>query len=442
MAQPNLTLNDIAERVSDLTRQFSQVLANDGIQQPTLSPDSPTRYSDLTGETLVLRQHLIDSINDLSVLVQGPSESIVNYCHNVMPDQACLSILNHFHFWFAVPLDHSASYEEISKYTKLPIEVVRRVLEHAVTLRLFSKAGPRGVKHTSRSAALTKESGLRAAVTTLLEEVGPPMTIMNQTLRLHAFDKSELSSGMDVTAFSLLHSGTLFGGKKYTSPWDFIENDGEGESKGWRQRSFADFMSYIKDVFHFEDVVQAVYDWQGAGEIKVVDLGGSGGHDSVALARKFPNLNITVQDLPEARLAFDANTPAELKDRVTFMAHNFFEPQPVQADIYLIKLTLHDWPDAECLKILRALVPSMRKGAKILFVDYVSKQETPDDLPLSIQQMGTSTDLRMLAMFNTEERLVKTWTGLFEAVDDRLAIIRVDANPLGFYAVIEAEWQE
>lgn len=74
-----------------------------------------------------------------------------------MSDQASLNILNHFDFWSAVPLEESASYNVISRHTSLPEEVVRRVLEHAVTLQIFTRAEALSyVKHTSRSAALEK----------------------------------------------------------------------------------------------------------------------------------------------------------------------------------------------------------------------------------------------------------------------------------------------
>lgn len=132
----------------------------------------------------------------------------------------------------------------------------------------------------------------------------------------------------------------------------------------------------------------------------------------------------------------------ELKPRVSFMAHNFFNPQPVNADIYMIKLILHDWPDEESVKILKGLVPAMRPGSKVLFIDYVGKQSNPDDLPRSIQQMGTATDLRMLALFSAEERPIEAWQKLFEAADKRFVIKRVEANPLTFYVVIEAVWEE
>uniref|UniRef100_A0A8H7K7R1 O-methyltransferase C-terminal domain-containing protein n=1 Tax=Bionectria ochroleuca TaxID=29856 RepID=A0A8H7K7R1_BIOOC len=265
------------------------------------------------------------------------------------------------------------------------------------------------------------------------------MSVMPEALSRYSLNKTTLTTDMKETAFALFHSGATQGG--YTTSWELLEQDGEGEKKGWRQRNFVEFMRYIKEIFQLEKVILESYDWKAAGKATVVDIGGSGGHDSVVLAQNFPELTITVQDLPEAGPAFDKNTPAELKDRVSFMAHDFFKPQPVQADIYMIKLILHDWPDKESVQILRGLVPSMRPGSRVLFIDYVGKQSNSEGLPRSIQQMGTATDLRMMALFSAEERPVEAWKEIFRQADERFDIVRVEANPVAFYVVMEAIWR-
>ncbi|VUC33916.1 unnamed protein product [Clonostachys rosea] len=440
MSEAQPTLNSLAAKVTELTQNFTKYLEDNGIPAPSLAADSPTSYSGLNAESFILRQQLLDALNDMWILTQGPSESIFNYVHNVMPDVASLNILNHFDFWSAVPLDGSASYATIAKHTALPEEVVRRVLEHSTTLQIFTRASTPGhVQHTSRSAALAKQSGLRALVSTVLDDAGPPMAVMNEALSRYSLNKTTLTTDMKETAFALFHSGATRGG--YTTSWELLEQDGEGEKKGWRQRNFVEFMRYIKEIFQLEKVILESYDWKAAGKATVVDIGGSGGHDSVVLAQNFPELNITVQDLPEAGPAFEKNTPAELKDRVSFMAHDFFKPQPVQADIYMIKLILHDWPDKESVQILRGLVPSMRPGSRVLFIDYVGKQTNPEGLPRSIQQMGTATDLRMMALFSAEERPVEAWKEIFRQADERFDIVRVEANPVAFYVVMEAIWR-
>ncbi|KMU85622.1 sterigmatocystin 8-O-methyltransferase [Coccidioides immitis H538.4] len=446
MADHQPTLNDLAARVTELAKEFTDYLQEKNVPPPTFAADSPTSYSNLSPESFLTRQMLSDTLMDMWYLVQGPSESIFNYVHTCMPDAAALHLLNYFDFWSSVPLDGSASYADIAKHTSLPEEVVQRILAHATTLRIFAETEPgklsSRIQHTSRSAALARSSGLRALVSTILDDAGPPMMVMNKALQKYTCGKPTLTKNMNETSFALLHSGGLFG--KYANCWEFIENDGEGERKGWRQRNFVEFMRYIKEIFRLEEVVLKSYDWKAAGKATVVDVGGSGGHDDVVLAQNYPDLTITVQDLPQVRPTFEANLPAALKSRASFMEHNFFHPQPVQADIYMIKMILHDWPDQESIQILRSLVPAMKPGARVIFIDYVGKREEREGppLPRSIQQMGTATDLRMMALFNAKERPVDAWKDIFRAADERFEITRVDANPLAFFVVIEAVWRE
>lgn len=191
-----------------------------------------------------------------------------------MPDATCLNILNHFDFWSAVPLDGSASYTEIAAHTSLPLDVVYRVLQHAMTQRIFVETTPGKlsslVKHTSRSAALQKSSGLKALLSTLLDDAGAPLMVLNEALERYSRGKPELSQDMHETAFALYHQEETFG--KFTNSWEFIENDGVGERKGWRQRNFVQFMNYIKEIFQLEKTMLNVYDWKAAGASTVVDV--------------------------------------------------------------------------------------------------------------------------------------------------------------------------
>ena len=107
----------------------------------------------------------------------------------------------------------------------------------------------------------------------------------------------------------------------------------------------------------------------------VVDVGGSRGHVSAFLAQKFPHIHFIVQDLPSTTPDTESGLsyvlPEDMKPRVRVMEHNFFRPQPVEgADVYLFRFVFHNWSDGYCVKILRALLPAMRPGAKIVVNDH------------------------------------------------------------------------
>jgi hypothetical protein len=191
-----------------------------------------------------------------------------------MPDAACLNVLNYFNFWDAVPLDGTASYADIATHTKLPEEVVRRFVQHAATLRIFEETEPgkssSRVKHSFRSAPLARSKGLRALLTTTLDLSGGPLMMLHYALERYSVGKPALPKNINETSFALLYSGGQYG--KFKNTWEMLENEGEGEKKGWRQREFTVFMDYLKEIFGLESVVLNAYDWSALGKAKIVDV--------------------------------------------------------------------------------------------------------------------------------------------------------------------------
>ena len=86
----------------------------------------------------------------------------------------------------------------------------------------------------------------------------------------------------------------------------------------------------------------------------------------MALTTRLPHIMAVVQDLPNP-IAKHIVPPAEIEERITFMVHDFFNEQPVTgADLYLLRLVLHNWSDEDCVRILRALVPALKSGARVV----------------------------------------------------------------------------
>ena len=103
----------------------------------------------------------------------------------------------------------------------------------------------------------------------------------------------------------------------------------------------------------------------------VIDVGGSEGHVSVAIAQRHQHLKFVVQDLPEvietAKLPNDVD--AGVRERVRFEVHDFLTDQRTQGEVFLLRWILHDWPDQYVVRILRHLRPALRPGNKIIVND-------------------------------------------------------------------------
>lgn len=117
----------------------------------------------------------------------------------------------------------------------------------------------------------------------------------------------------------------------------------------------------------------------------VVDLGGSQGHVSAFLAEAVPTLKFVVQDLPEAISDTAYQIPESVSDRVILMEHDFFSPQVSKnIDIVLIRYIFHNWSDEYCLRILRHLIPGLKKGAKVVIQDHLLPE--PGTLSMTMEK--------------------------------------------------------
>ena len=134
----------------------------------------------------------------------------------------------------------------------------------------------------------------------------------------------------------------------------------------------------------------------------------------MALANAFPLLKFTVEDLPET-LANAPPLPEPLSSRITFRGHDFFTPQVVEdASVYLLRMILHDWPDAEAKKILQNHVEVLRKGARLIIMDTVLP--TPGSVPNHEESLLRYRDLTMMQMFNSKERELSDWVALLDGL--------------------------
>jgi hypothetical protein len=75
----------------------------------------------------------------------------------------------------------------------------------------------------------------------------------------------------------------------------------------------------------------------------LVNVGGSHGSASIPIVQQHQNLRVIVQDQVAVVEVGAKNVPGEVRDRVRFMAHDFFTEQPVKgAEVYLLRWILHD----------------------------------------------------------------------------------------------------
>ena len=59
-----------------------------------------------------------------------------------------------------------------------------------------------------------------------------------------------------------------------------------------------------------------------------------------------------------------------LQDRCKYIKGDMFEQVP-SADLYLMKMILHDWNDDECIKILSNIHKSASDKSKVFIIEHI-----------------------------------------------------------------------
>jgi O-methyltransferase len=99
-------------------------------------------------------------------------------------------------------------------------------------------------------------------------------------------------------------------------------------------------------------------------------------------------------------------TKLGLQQRCQYMAGDMFEAVP-KADAYSLKMILHDWNDAECIKILS----NMRKAASAAAQVFVVEHVVPEP---NVPHFSKLFDIHMMCWGTGQERTEAQYISLLE----------------------------
>jgi hypothetical protein len=171
--------------------------------------------------------------------------------------------------------------------------------------------------------------------------------------------------------------------------------------------------------------VIAAYDWSQFAVI--ADIAGGHGAQLAGILAANPNVRGILFDQPHVV----AGAPpllesAGVADRCDVVPGSFFESVP-EADAYILKHILHDWYDADCLRILETIRTAAPESARLLVIERII--EGPN-LGAGVK----SSDLNMLVGPGGMERTRDEFDALLASGGWKL----VAAHPAATHHVIEA----
>lgn len=171
----------------------------------------------------------------------------------------------------------------------------------------------------------------------------------------------------------------------------------------------------------------AAYDLSGFGTI--VDVGGGHGRLLSAMLQAAPSAQGVLFDLPEVV----AEAPAVLESlgtqaRVRVVGGSFFDSVPAGGDLYVMRAIIHDWDDAEALKILQSVRKAASPSSKLVL--YETVVTAPND-----KHFAKLLDIEMIVHAGGRERTRDEYAELFRKAGFRLARVLPAAGPA---SVLEA----
>ncbi|TVY82592.1 O-methyltransferase bik3 [Lachnellula suecica] len=385
------SLVDIASRISSNTALLNKHLASKVLQTPTFDKDAEEDFHSLTDAPKIeaAREALLEDTNRLHDLVLGPANVLRRICWGSM-NTSVLRAIYHFKIHEAIPLSGGSTYSEIATKVGLPEHRVKSIIRQAALDHVFAEDSPNHVVHTAASAILIRNKAMLDWVGHFTEEALPTSANL-----VDAMERYPGSEEPGESAFALAFNTQ--------SIFKFFDENND------RQARFFGAMAGVgkSPGLSVQHILKG-YGWVQLGKALVVDVGGSSGFVSTALANAYPDLEFEVQDLQHTIEKGAQDLAPELRSRVKFMAHDFFKPQPTTGDIYLMRHICHDWSSKYSAKILRAIVPAMKPSSRILMIESV------------MQAPGTLSQLQERTM--SQERSREDWEDLVFQTDPKLEI--------------------
>ncbi|OAL70068.1 hypothetical protein A7D00_5597 [Trichophyton violaceum] len=405
-------LIQLATTIKDSVLKIQEILDTLGALSPSFDENAPPLPVQI-GEA---QDIVLGATAELHDLLTEPTNMIHRSARS--DRSACLQAISHFGIAELIPPNGQASFKEISDRTPLTEQMVSRIIRHATIMRIFCEPEPGIVKHTKASRILA-DPDARDWTRAGIEELSPAGAKFAKAL-----EKWPASEEPNETGFSLAHNIT-------GSIYDVLAENPD------RAARFSSAMKMMTsrpafDVSYGTDY----YNWKSLGEAQVVDVGGARGHFAMALTRRYSQLRVVVQDMAKVIESADAGDVAE---RVRFLAHNLFDPQPIRADVFFFRWILHNWPDVYCIRILKAQLPALKPGARLVIQEVFMPE--PGSIAYWNERDIRSMDLEMAFTFNSRERTLADWEALFKTADPGFVLKGVVNPPGSAMGILEFVWE-
>ncbi|VFJ14948.1 methyltransferase [Candidatus Nitrosocosmicus franklandus] len=168
---------------------------------------------------------------------------------------------------------------------------------------------------------------------------------------------------------------------------------------------FNDAMSSFSAA-HTAMVLEALDNYDFSNISRICEIGGGQGHLSSHLYSKYNHLNGTILELTPVvenqKSSWIYKTG--LQARCNYVEGNMFNQVP-SAELYIMKMILHDWNDDECIQILSNIHKASPDKARIFIVEHI----IPD---ASTPHFSKLFDIHMMCVTTGRERTIQEFDSI------------------------------
>ncbi|OCL08126.1 S-adenosyl-L-methionine-dependent methyltransferase [Glonium stellatum] len=409
----------LASTIEQNTRVLDEYLRKNGLPSPSFDASNPPDLV-LPEDIMKAKGAALEAMDELEGLLLGPMPKIFHELTQKHTNLTSLHAVAKFNMASKFSAQETTTIPELASACGIDKKDCERLIRHALTNRIFTESSKGVIAHSAMTQAIANVPLLREWIEETCENMWSSAPRI-----VSAMAKWPGSEEPNETAFNIAHNSQL----------PFFAEISKDPANAKR---FADSMSFFQASPGMQTaLVIDNYNWAAYETGTIVDVGGSQGAVAIELAKRFPNIKCVVQDLPEVI----AGAPKDVNPKqVKFQEYDFFTEQLVKdADVYFFRMIFHNWGDKYCVKILRNLIPALKKGARIVINDHVVPE--PGVLSPYQDRQVRAFDLVMKECFNAKERDVNDWTNLLKEADERFAVLEI-VRPVGSQLqMINVEWK-
>ncbi|KAJ8503578.1 hypothetical protein ONZ45_g10735 [Pleurotus djamor] len=425
-------LDSLVGIIASNAKVLNDIYAKDGLQFPSLEDDRALKVDE---ETQIATRMVIAAATQLLASVRFPLETLMPQAAAGMYNTTAIAFAEEYNV--ADVLKEAGGeglhVDEIGRRIGVKGGDVARCLRYLATRHIFREVKPDVFANNRISTALLKAKPVAEIDSDLMSKYdnGTIAAVVGHTSQ-EAFMGSRCFADFlrDPKGFSSPFNMALGNNLNLFEWYELPENK-------WRAHRFGAAMK-MSQLMWDERRIASVMDWDAlpAGSV-IADVGGNIGIVTQAIARVAPQHRYVIQDLEGGNHRSRTQLPPDARTQV----HSFFDTMTIAADVYIMRSILHDWPEAECRKILSLIHEKAKATSKLILFEMLASHACPEGIiggdeepvvpyPL-LANLGeaaggfvTMADMQMWTLFNSKERTLEEFRELGRSTGWKLEMVK------------------